>query len=97
MELFLKTKKETKLRMLELTQELENKYDVVIKNFRCDNAGENVDTKAYLAQHGFNPNFEYTAKGTPQHKGDRRAQVCNCVRQDSSYPTSLWVPRAIEI
>lgn len=66
---FLKTKKETKVKILELAMELKNKHEIVIKNFRCDNAGENVDTKTYLAQHEFPSNFEFTAKGTPQHNG----------------------------
>ena len=66
---FMKSKKDTKTKLLELAQELKHKHGIEIKNFRCDNAGENVEAKSYLNNHGFGGNFEFTAKGTPQHNG----------------------------
>ena len=40
-----------------------------VKNIRCDNAGENYSLRKEVDKNGFNVNFEFTARKTPQQNG----------------------------
>ena len=66
---FLSSKKQTKVRLLELVTDLKATKDIIVRTVRCDNAGENRDADNHLRQAGKGVKFEYTSSDTPQHNG----------------------------
>ena len=48
---------------------MEQKHQIKIKFFRCDNAGENKKIEDVLKEKGYGITFEYTSANTPQQNG----------------------------
>ena len=66
---FLKKKSDLKEAGMKFVKEMENKYRIKIKFFRCDNAGENKTFEKILNDKGYGIHFEYTSANTPQQNG----------------------------
>ena len=67
--IFLKSKDEVGVRMIELIKELKDKYQIQVKRIRCDNAGEHKTFEAEAKKERLGLTFEYTARNTPQQNG----------------------------
>ena len=55
--------------MIDFIVELKDKYEIVVKTIRCDNAGENMKFEEHAREEGLALTFEYTAPNTPQQNG----------------------------
>ena len=64
---FLSSKKQTKMKLIELVTDLKASNNVTVKTIRCDNTGENKDADNHVRQAGKGVKFEYTSSDTPQH------------------------------
>ncbi len=65
----MKNKSNLKDKILALIKELKAKFGIIVKNTRCDNAGENIALDKARNQEGLGITFEYTAQSTPQQNG----------------------------
>ena len=66
---FLKFKSDLSEKGLLFVQDIEQKHQIKIKFFRCDNAGENKKIEDVLKEKGYGITFEYTLANTPQQNG----------------------------
>jgi hypothetical protein len=90
---FIKKKSDQAQVLLQLAQDIKAKFNITIRRWRMDNAGENKTTEELFNKEQMGVVFEYTARETPQHNGFVERPIASLYGRVRAMLNSALIPK----